>query len=135
VSELILIPRGYLERLDQHAATTSKDIESLPGFDDLQKMQVQLLFSTLYGYITSAPYVVEQGEKLAQVQEDKMANYKQLLEAELHRQDYGGADIAITLNRKEADDGTTPTIDTERTSDHARKVREASRPAPPEHSG
>lgn len=75
--EYVLVHKSWILNLEALAQTTSKDINETQAFSAVDRAFIQLLVSTLYGYIASGDTIIRQGQQLAQVQNDKMADYKQ----------------------------------------------------------
>jgi hypothetical protein len=77
LADYVLVNKEWFAQLDQYASELSSDVENSQIFSEHEKTHIQLLNSTLYGYIKSAKTVVEQGQQLASLQNDRLETYKQ----------------------------------------------------------
>jgi hypothetical protein len=77
LADYVLINKAWFEQLDRYAVELSSDVENSQIFSEHEKTHIQLLNSTLYGYIKSSQTVVEQGQQLASLQNDRLETYKQ----------------------------------------------------------
>jgi hypothetical protein len=77
LADYVLINKSWFEQLDKYAVELSSDVENSQIFSEHEKTHIQLLNSTLYGYIKSSQTVVEQGQQLAALQNDRLETYKQ----------------------------------------------------------
>jgi hypothetical protein len=77
LADYVLINKAWFEQLDRYATELSSDVENSQIFSEHEKTHIQLLNSTLYGYIKSSQTVVEQGQQLASLQNDRLTDMKQ----------------------------------------------------------
>jgi hypothetical protein len=73
----IIVNKSWLLQLEDYVKRMSANIDSSEDFDKTQKLRIHLLASTVYGFTSSVESIVDSGSKLAAIQNDRLANYKQ----------------------------------------------------------